>query len=116
MHHGLMLIMEVNQNKDQFRYDLYVDADHGDDDSGKSTSGWCAGYFTETSLACVDWASKLQTAAAYSTPEAEYVAMATAMKRSGMPQQDLLEKMNNEKTVKLVVHVDNEAAEARVKQ
>ena len=49
------IIVKIDENLGEPIYlDLLVGADHGGDDSGKSTSGSCVGLFDESSLAAIE--------------------------------------------------------------
>ena len=55
----IVVRMRAATEMTQIYVDSYVDADHGGDESGRSTSGWCTGHYEHPEQATLDWASKL---------------------------------------------------------
>jgi len=112
---GLELSMPVKWDADvQNTTDLqgFSDADWGGDlETSKSTSGWATGYdnFDGLTHCYLDWGSKMQTAVALSTGEAEYTACTYSSSKSAMPMQIFLEEVLGRR-VMLRLWVDNSAA------
>eukprot|EP00971_Amphidinium_carterae_P352932 6492774-Amphidinium_carterae.4 len=89
--------------------ELFVDADHaGGEDTEKSTSGMVLCLRTSAGPVLLDWSSKLQTATATSSTEAEILALNRGLRISGYGQKTLWEIFLN-REVRLVVREDNSA-------
>jgi len=90
----------------------FSDSDWGGDlETSKSTSGWATGYdeFDGLTHAYLDLGSKLQTAVALSTGEAEYTACTYSSSKSAIPMQIFLEDVLGRR-VMLRLWIDNSAA------
>jgi hypothetical protein len=114
---GIVLRVDLDASWDSKKAEVFVDSDHGGDwRNGKSTGG-CVGLVRDdghTNAAITSW-SKLQEAPAENTAEAEYAAMARAIKTTAYPMQMMMNEIMEHEEAKLEVLIDNKAAEAIAK-
>ena len=91
------------------RIQVFPDADLAADiHTAKSTSGMWLRLTDGENHWPLEWQSKLQTAVSHSTPEAELVSMARALRKFALPVQGLLQEVLD-MTIPIEVYEDNTA-------
>ena len=111
IHHSLQIkcVGWIGDSMDDLQIQIYSDADFASDKEDRiSTTGvfMCLrGPNSFFPLACL---SKKQGCVSHSTPEAEIIAIDTAIKNHGIPALDLWETLLKRKRMNLKVHEDNE--------
>lgn len=100
---------------DALEVEGYVDPDHaGDRQDKKGTTGILTALVNQRgTFAAVDWGTKKQGAAAFSTPDAEITALQEATLKSTMPLLSLLEQVTGKKHRGRQL-IDNDAARTAV--
>eukprot|EP00971_Amphidinium_carterae_P336050 6472207-Amphidinium_carterae.2 len=106
----ILMPLPVKSEIDSCYLELFVDADHaGAEDCEKSTSGLVLCLRTSAGPILLDWSSKLQTATATSSTEAEILALNRGLRVSGYAQKSLWEALLG-REMRLVAREDNAAA------
>jgi hypothetical protein len=108
---GVQFVVHYDEVRSGLKQDNYSDSDlSGDPSTTKSCSGWAILIQGEKTKALLDWGSKLQTATARNTPEAEIVAHSDMISRGAAPLSCFLESIWGFHTPE-ENFIDNEAGE-----
>jgi len=100
----------IGDSADKLELSLYSDADFaGCKITKRSTSGIFLALTGPNTFFPLNAISKKQTCVSHSTPEAELVAAAAALRMEGLPALNLWEGIF-QRPVKLTLHEDNQAA------
>jgi hypothetical protein len=109
---GIMIRVDVDTPWEDLFLKVYVDADHGGDLRTARSTGGCVAQLKdsgETLVPLSHW-SKAESTVSLSTGEAEFAALTSAVKRTALPMQDLLEMIFAMKSMLMEMNVDNSAA------